>query len=693
MSHLQTYINENDFIAYDTETNGVEKGSTIIGFSIAASTEIGYYVILEAWDPAKQTLVSLETKEKAKECIQALVGKKLIMQNAGFDCARTFENFGIELMPYVHTDTLLLGHLLNENRQNGLKERGVELYGEDARKEQQQMKDSVHKNGGVLTKTQYELYKADADLIALYGAKDAVLTLKIFYNDVPLLYAQGLDRFFYEEETMPLCRLVTYEMNTTGLKVDLARLSKLKQELETEILEAEGFIHKEIASIVKEKYPGTSKSSTFNITAVQQMSWLLFCKLGNEFNTLTKGGRDLCKKLNIKVPYHAAAKRAFIKEITNREGEVYEEAKFNYKTNKMSLPKKIGVPWKYLSSGKETLGLLAPKYKWVAKRLEHAKASKLLSTYVLGIEEKTRYGVIRPSFLQHGTTSGRFSCKQPNFQNLPRDDKRVKACIVARPGKVFVGADHSQLEPRVFSSVSQDPILLECFRAGQDFYSVVGAPIFGKTDCSMFKKDANSFAELYPELRNISKAFALATPYGTSAFQQSMKLGLPATECEEIIYKYFATYENVHKMMLDSHEQAKSNGVVYSLFGRPRRIPDAMDIPGIYGKKVRHSALPYAARNLLNLSMNHRVQSTAASIMNRNMIAVARAVAQESKTDPRWNEVRIVLQVHDSLVLEGPEELARPMTEVLREGMENSVQLPGVALIADPKIGNDLSQV
>ncbi len=690
---LLDYLQDKEFVSYDCESTGIEKGSEIIGFSVCAEVGLAYYVVLHEWDVKTQKLVELETTSQVIDFLKFLCTKKLLMHNATFDTSIAFDCYKVDMMPSVFCDTMLLAHLLDENRRVGLKELAVAIFGEDSRQEQIDMKKGVYDNGGVLTKAKYELYKAPAELIGRYGAKDAELTVRLFYHFIPELYEQKLDQFFFEEETMPLLRLCTVELNRTGLRIDNDRLQKLKKELEVEILEAKGFIYKEIDPIVKAAYPGTSKAKTFNIGANQQISWLLFAELKNEFNTLTKGGRALCKKLQIKVPYHAAAKRAFIREMIERKGEVYEEAKINPKTKKMGRPKKIGNFWQYLSCGKETLALLSPRYKWVAKLLEHAKANKLLNTYVLGIEGKMKYGIIRPSFLQHGTTSGRFSCKSPNFQNLPRDDKRIKACVVARPGNVFVGADHSQLEPRVFSSVSQDKALLECFEKGYDFYSVVGTPVFGKTGCSMFKKDPDSFAELYPDLRNVIKQFALATPYGTSAFQQSMKLGLPSDECERIIGDYFMSYPDVEAMMLDSHAQAKANGVVYSLFGRPRRIPAAMDIPKLYGKNTPHHELPYAARTLLNLAMNHRVQSSAASIMNRNMIATARAVLREIETNPRWKDVKMILQVHDSLILEGPETLAQEMSALLRDAMENSVQLPGVALVAEPKIGYDLSQV
>lgn len=692
LNDLKACINDNEYIAFDTETNGVDKDSLIIGFSIATSVDNGHYVILSEWNVETSTLVDLETKSQAKEIMQMLVGKKLIMQNAPFDCSMVENNFGVALMASVHTDTMILGHILDENRHNGLKELGVSIFGEDARAEQIAMKESVHKNGGMLTKEKYELYKADSELLARYGAKDAILTIKLFYHLVPLLYEEGLDSFFYDDESMPLLKGPTYELNTTGLKVDAQKLKDLKATLEAECLEAKAFIYREITPWILEKYPANTPSTTFNIGSSKQLSWLLFVKLGNTFNTLTKEGRNLCKALGMKLPYTNRAKREFLTLCLEVKNEIYQQASINPKTKKLGRPKKVGDVWNYIACDKTTLKLYAKKYKWVERYLEYAKNLKLLTTYVEGIEERIRYGIIRPSFLQHGTTSGRYSSKAPNFQNLPRDDKRVKACIVSRPGKVFVGADYSQLEPRVFASFSNDKRLLDCFKSGDDFYSVIGAEVFDKFGYSFKKDDNNSFAKKFPELRNIAKVVALSSTYGTTAPKMAPAIGKTIEECQEIIDNYFERFPSVKNLMLDSHAFAKKEGRVVNLFGRPRRMPKALLINTVYGK-TQHSDLPYEIRNILNLAINHRIQSTGASIMNRAAIAFNNMCKEIAITDHRWLEVKLVLQVHDELIVESPEVLAEDVVLVLKDAMENTVKLPGVDLVAEPKIAYNLADL
>jgi DNA polymerase-1 len=689
LEELAAYIKANDFMAVDTETTGVNQDAKIIGYSVCADIDTAYYVILRHWDKDKQELIDTDLIEPSQAVVELLATKQLVMHNAIFDCIVFKRAFGIDLMPQVHTDTMVLGHLLDENRRNGLKELATTIFGASSKDEQTAMKESITANGGKMTKETYELYKADADLIANYGAKDTILTLKLFYLFVEQLYEEGLDKFFYEEESMPLLRGTSYDLNTAGLKIDKDRLQKLRGELEAEILTLTADIHRNVLPLVAKEYPGTSKAKTFNIGATQQLSWLLFEKLGNEFGTLTKAGKEMCKALGMKLPYSHKAKREFIQTVKDYKGRVWEAAKFNPKTKKMMREKKVGDPWKYLAAGKVNLGPFASKYKWVDNLLTFKKTSKLLSTYVLGIQDKLEYGVIYSSFLQHGTTSGRYSSKAPNFMNLPRDDKRIKECVIARPGMSFVGADYSQLEPRVFASVSGDPTLLKCFESGDDFYSVVGSEIFNIYDCSLKKDEEGSFAKKHPDKRNIAKAGALSFTYGTTAPKASLIMGNTIQEAQDLIDSYFERFPKVKEFMNQSHEQVKRDGFVSSLYGRKRRIPRAKGLDDIY-KGTDHADLPYEIRTLLNLAVNHKVQSTGASIINRASILFKQMCLENVVDNSAWSDVRVALQVHDELVIECPEALAEDVKIVLQYAMENAVTLPGVKLKADPVIGKTL---
>lgn len=667
---LLDYIEKFEFIAFDTETTGLTSRDEVIGVSICAEENKAFYVIIKEWCPKRNELFFTKTKKNISELIKKLKNKKLIMHNGVFDCSMIEVSFRESLINSLHTDTMVLAHIINENRKVGLKELASNIFGEDSKQEQKEMKESVIKNGGKLTKNCYEMYKADSVLLAKYGAKDALLTYRLFLELVPQLYEQNLYQFFYEEESMPLLKGPTYELNTTGLNIDLNKLNILKQTLIAECLATKDFIYREIEPYIKEKYPGNNKKNMFNIRSNQQLSWLLFEKLNLQFVALTKNGKEVCRKLNIeKLPYSYSAKRDFIETCKNSSNPKYSN------------------PWKFIACDKKVLQEFAQKYKWIDKLLEYQRKMKLLSTYVNGIEEKRYYGTVQPSFLQHGTTSGRYSSREPNFQNLPRDDKRVKECIISRPGKVFVGADYSQLEPRVFAFYSKDKRLLESFKSKDDFYSVIGMEVFDKYDCLPLK-DGNdeAFGIKYKKLRDISKVIALSSTYGSTAHKLSSTIQKSVEETEEVINNYFQRFPGVKEYMLKTHEEVKEKGYVESRFGRIRRIPDAKMIKKIYGNK-KHEDLPYNIRNLLNLAVNHKIQSTAASIVNRA------AIKFNEYCKLSHIEAKLVLQVHDSLVAECKEEDADKISVLLRDAMENTIKLESIELEAIPKIGKNLSEI
>lgn len=678
LEDLKNYLVDFDYVAFDTETTGVSSSSEIIGFSVCAEEDKAFYVILSRWDTQAEKLVYTGIKEAASEVIRMLVDRKLIMHNCIFDCRMVERDFKISLIQSVHTDTMILAHLLDENRPAGLKPLASLFYGVDSIDEQAVMKASVTANGGTLTKDSYQMYKADSLLMAKYGAKDAILTYKLFQDLVVNLYEQGLDKFFYEDESMPLLKGPAYDLNTTGVKVDQEALLKLKKQLEAESEEARAFIYKEIAPHVAEKYPGTNKRNVFNVGSSQQLSWLLFGAMRLEFHTLTDSGKEVCKHLGLKNPYTYAQKRHFIDTCQMATGQMYfpDGGK----------AKKVKEPWAYLACDKESLSKHSDRIEWVKVLLSYQKKQKILNTYVNGIEDRVEYGVIRPSFLMHGTTSGRFSSRDPNLQNLPRDDQRVKECLVARPGKVFVGADYSQLEPRVFAYMSGDADLKSSFTSADDFYSTVGMKVFNKTDCIPRKEGSpDAFGIKYKSLRHLSKIIALASTYGATSYQLMKTTGKSAEDTQLDIDNYFESFPKVAEMMLNSHKEAKEHGFVQNLFGRPRRMPNAKLITKRYGDTF-HKDLPYEIRNQLNLAMNHKIQSTGASIVNRAMIAF------HNNCKKAQIDCKLVSQIHDELVVECREQDAEEVSLLLQDAMENSTILDGVPLEAVPRVTRNLAK-
>jgi len=682
---LKAAIATVDLIAFDTETTGVHKGAKIVGISFCWDESEAYYIITHAWSNALEMLVEQHPGYNYTPLIKMLEGKQLIAHNGIFDCEMVNSNYKVSLIDSLHTDTMILAHLLNENRRVGLKDLAREYFGNDAAQEAEEMKASVISNGGVWTTSAKDMYKADSKVLGKYGAKDAWLTYMLFMELLPELHDQGLDKFFYEDESMPLLKGPTYQLNTTGLKTDQAAITSLKKQLEAECAEAKSYIYSEIDVKIKGKYPGTNKKNTFNIGSSQQLCWLLFGVYELEFGTLTESGRDICYKLGLKAPYHAAAKRDFIHSCMSMQGQVYEQAGTN--NGKKVNAKKFKEPWAYIACDKKTLIKIAPKYKWVERLLEYQRKNKLLTTYIKGIEERVQYGIIHPSFLQHGTTSGRYSCKAPNFQNLPRDDKRVKGCIVARPGRVFVGADYSQLEPRMFAYYSKDERLLKAFEGGDDFYSVIGMEVYNKYDCTPSREELpTSFKIKYKSLRDKTKVIPLARTYGATAFQIAKTTGKSVAETQEDMDRLDEAFPGIPEMVKSFHTIAKTQGYVSNLFGRLRRIPEAKNIDKRY-KNMEHSELPYEVRSVLNLAVNHPIQSSGASIINRASIAFY------NNCKALGLDATISAQVHDSIVVECKEEDAETVSLLLQDAMENTTDLKTIKLEAVPKIGKTLADV
>lgn len=669
------------YVAYDTETTGLSLDAQVIGFSVCADIDLGFYVVLGEWR-GTGGLVWLDNRDSASKVLEILRSKSLIMHNAVVDINWTKVNFGVDFMPALHTDTMLLAHLVDENRRVGLKELAYTIFGEGAKQEQEEMQASVIANGGVWEKARggnKEMYKADSDLVGRYGAKDTVLTLKLFYHLLPQLFEEGLDKFFYEDETMPLLKSATYDMNTVGLKLDLPAIQELQKELELNITTLQDQIQSDIRPYILEAFPkgfGKGKKQ-FNLNSKQHMSWLLFVRLRNQWKKLTKGGRKVAKALCGGIPYSPKARLAF------------QQALEDPPSVPGSLPKIV----KYIQCDKNALLNLEHKYVWVERLLKHNQDVKILGTYAIGLQKREYYGVIHPSFLQHGTTSGRYSSRDPNFQNLPRDDTRIKKCIVARPGHVFVGADFSQLEARVFAFMSGDETLIASFEKGEDFYSIIGMNVFQKFDCTPHKSGANAFGVKYKSLRQIAKNTALAATYGTTAFRLTDMLrddeghNIPPKECQVIIDDYFEAYPQIKLFQQKMHWEAIEKGYVASYFGRKRRIPMATRIKKLLSKGEDASDLPYEYRTLLNLAVNHSIQSTAASVVNRA------AIAFRARADLAGLPSPIVLQIHDELVVETLEQYAKQVRALLKDCMENTTVFPGMRFPAEPKIARTLADL
>ena len=320
---------------------------------------------------------------------------------------------------------------------------------------------------------------------------------------------------------------------------------------------------------------------------------------------------------------------------------------------------------KQFCTDEDYLQLFARKHRIVDLILEYRGVKKLLSTYVEALPQLVNRstGRIHTSFNQAVTATGRLSSTNPNLQNIPvRDDmgRRIrKAFIPSDDDHLLLSVDYSQVELRLMAHLSGDESLIAAFEHGEDIHAATAAKLFNKT-----------LDEVTSEERRRAKTANFGIIYGISAFGLSQRLEIPRKEAKEIIDGYFASYPGVKKYMDNVVEKAKEEGFVSTIFGRRRYLNDI----------ASHNAIArgLAERNAVNAP----IQGSAADIMKIAMINVHRRFAAEGIRS------RVILQVHDELVVDMLRSEQERVTAIVTECMESAAQLK-VRLIADAGVGGN----
>jgi len=291
LKDMVNHVKDKEIIAFDTETNSLNtRQGTIIGFSVSSEIGEGYYMPTAVYDKASDSLVNAtidgkDCQDLAKQFISKLIGKKLIMHNASFDCRFVKNFYGVDLLPSLYVDTILLVHTVNEEgagfafaspfglksiAQSIQKELGLDVT-KEANEEQIELKTSIKENGGSITRENYEIFKADINILAKYAAADTDLTLRVYHHFIKELYAQGLETFFFEDEVMPLYREVTIPMEEVGVKLDVETMKKADLDITEEMNKRSKAVVTELLSDSrvkhwildkeKEAYPANSKGA------------------------------------------------------------------------------------------------------------------------------------------------------------------------------------------------------------------------------------------------------------------------------------------------------------------------------------------------------------------------------------------------------------------------------------------------
>ena len=386
---------------------------------------------------------------------------------------------------------------------------------------------------------------------------------------------------------------VLARMEAAGVRVDPVELERIS----TKTLEELGKLEKSIYGIA---------GSEFNINSPQQLAEVLF------------------DRLNLQPPRRSRAKaRSTAADVLEELATVHE------------LPKKI-IEYRELSKLKST-------YSDVLPRLIHPVSGRL----------HTR-------FSQTGAVTGRLSSSNPNLQNIPiRTElgREIRAAFVASPGCVLLSADYSQIELRILAHLSEDPVLVEAFRRGEDIHSRTAQEVF----------DVAPFAQTR-EHRRVAKVINFGVIYGLSPFGLAQQLDIDQKEAAKFIAKYFERYRGVKDFLDRQIAETRKTGVTKTMFGRIRQIPEI--------NSPQMNLRNFAERTAMNTPM----QGAAADLIKLAMIELDRRLPEEKFKS------QMILQVHDELLFEGPEQEIPRLTKLVKEVMEGVHKL-SVPVVAETKVG------
>lgn len=320
--------------------------------------------------------------------------------------------------------------------------------------------------------------------------------------------------------------------------------------------------------------------------------------------------------------------------------------------------KKTKTGW---STNAAVLDKLRGKHPIIEQILDYRTLTKLKSTYADGLlKEISADGRIHTNFQMTVTATGRLSSTEPNLQNIPVRRElgaQIRKMFVASPGKVLVDADYSQIELRLLAHIANDETMIAAFRSGEDIHAVTASQVFGVP-----------LAEVTPLQRSHAKAVNFGIVYGISAFSLAQDIGVFQNEAKAYMDSYFAKYHGVRAYMTRVVEQAKADGYVTTLFGRRRDLPEL--------KSSNFNLRSFGERVALNMP----IQGTAADIIKAAMVRVDARMRAEKL------QARLLLQVHDELIVECPAEEAETVKAILTEEMEHVVDYR-VPLLVDAKIG------
>jgi len=747
---LFDHIQESEILAYDTETSSLNmRKGKVVGWSVSGEEGIGFYFPTLIWNADKQKLEepligSKGAEDISRKILPMMKGKKLIMHNASFDCRYTKNYYGVDLLEDLWVDTALLVHTVQEEGAGmgifGLKPLAISVQKEigldvekAANEEQVELKESIKKNGGGVTKTNFEIYKADLDILSKYASADTDLTLRLCKHFLKRLKEEDLEKFFFEEEVMPIYKEVTIPMEEYGVDLDMDLIEEtyknIKEDLEEnkkivvdsllKTSEAKKWILDSSTTLyppnnkgswaqkLAERYslplPKSEKTGKYSLTAknIEEL------EDGPVKEFLQNGDKSVLDELEVARISMSLWKEKNDGEYINIQSKKHlGEIVFDYMGIKPLTNTKKGAAQFDTNMIEE----LSKTYTWAENLRIYNKLLKIKSTYIERFLDNNEDGRYYPYFKQHGTVSGRYGS---DLQQLPKPKEEgedapiiveytniVRAFFIAGKGRKFIDADYESLEPHCFASVTGDKKLQEIFNNGWDFYSTVAIQTENLEGVSPDKKADNYLKKLDPVKRNQAKAYSLGIAYGMEAYALGKTLDVPQKEAEKLVNGYLDGFPQLKEWRVNSRRQVKDHGFIKNYVGRTRHLPMVKKIYDKFGDQIMDWRFRKTLnerygkdavmqvyrdyRNGLNNCLNFQLQSLAASVVNRAALKINR------KAIELGYDARVVAQIHDQLVINVSEDEADEFAPIVQEIMENNLKLPGITLKAPPEIANNL---
>lgn len=740
LNHIDRY----EYIAYDVESTGLNvRKSKIIGFAVSGAVGEGYYFPIYTWDVKTQSLLEvyidgIKASVIAKRVIEKLIGKKLIMHNGSYDIQITLNDIGVNLLPYLFIDTIVLVHSVREEGLFALKDIAVAIQEEigfdvesAANSEQIALKENVKKNGGEVSEGNFELYKADLDFIWPYAVKDVDLTLRVCRFYWKKLKQEGLEKFFFEEEVMPLLREVTIPMEQTGVNLDMDYINNINDDIikdieiyrekVVEVFKKTPAFRKWVMETALKMFPPSNKG-VFAQAIVKYYGLVLPISEKNKKYSITKKSLETLPDTDIK-QYLITGEDKFlpakdgvavaINLWIDREGGLVNiqskkqlgEIVFKYMKIKPLSKTEKGAD----QFNDDLVDALSKKYEWAADLSVFNKLIKIKSSYIDRYIDRNEDGRYYFYYKQHGTISGRYAS---DAQQLPRpleDGEQdavvlkyrnsIRAFFIPDAGYSFIDCDYNSLEPVTFASVSNDQGLMDIFLNGWDFYSTIAIKSSKLENVSPDKTASNYLGKVNKQQRQFYKAIALGIPYGLKEYALSKTLDIGVDEAKDLIEGYLNAFPNLRKWMNESDEFAKRNGWIKTKVGRIRHLNKVKEIYDTFGdeisnwdfrKKLEMELGKETVRSLfldyingLNNSRNFQIQSLAASIVNRAAIAINR------KFKELGIDGLVIAQIHDQIIMRiRNDDKVHKAIGIVKDLMENTTKL-SIPLTAPPSIAKN----